>query len=400
MGSLPPERAAGVSIQRLSRQVHVAVTETLRALDKAKAVEWANQDEVESLRSVVWSDLTGLEAEFGREDGPRAELLNRFFTHLLSSGDHIGQIEALAEALLGGAPPPSQPPPDSPVAGLFRLHSALTSIRSQWQEIASATPAAAVPPAEPLIHPAPTPARAPAPSAQREAAATATTAFFDEMGVKPPKPEASVPPSVRGRASAERPRSPGSDRFFDEMGISSPSAPSRLPDGETPRPRVVVSFVVVFVILALMGVGVIWLGLNGGSPDPVGIVPTEIPTFSTALPSTTPLPTATPNPAPPKLQVTGNPLIVPCPGKGTTGFVLTNIGGQTLIWDAKVNRAGGSSQPVTLSVTHGSLSGPPSGGKDTVTVTVTASVARVNGTITITTNINDTETITYHVLSC
>src|ERR1051326_1901885 len=78
------------------------------------------------------------------------------------------------------------------------------------------------------------------------------------------------------------------------------------------------------------------------------------------------------DPAAPVLHITGNPLIVPCPGKGSNGFVLSNVGGQTLDWQAKVNRAGGSSDPVTLSTTSGSLYGSPSSGTNTVTVTVRA----------------------------
>src|SRR5579871_1182358 len=154
MASNQPEKAAGVSVQQLSRRVQVAVTEALRTLDKVKAIDPAGQDEVDSLRSVVWSDLTGLEAEFNREEGPRAEVLDRFFTHLLSNGDYVGQIESLAEALLGGAPPPVQPPPDSPVAGLFRLHGALADIRRQWQDMA---------PPQPTRRPATTPVAPPAP---------------------------------------------------------------------------------------------------------------------------------------------------------------------------------------------------------------------------------------------
>ena len=390
MGSSQPERTPEASLQQISRQVQVAVTDALRTLDKIRAIDSASQDEVDSLRSVVWSDLTGLEAEFGREEGPRPELLDRFFGHLLSNGDHIGQIESLAGALLGGAPPPSQPPPDSPVAGLFRLHGALTTIRRQWQEVGSAEA-----PSQPVA----------APPVRREAAIKAKEAFFDEMGMPPIRQESSAPLPTRGRPMAERPTPPppsrpgGSDRFFDDMGISSPSVPGRTPDADIPRPRVVVSFVTVFVILALMGVGVIYLGLNGGQASPPG-VPTVIPTFSYTLPTTTPKPTPTLSPADPQLQITGNPLIVPCTGKGTNGFVLRNIGGQKLSWAAKVNRAGGSTQPVTLSVSSGELYGSPQSGTDAVTVTVTANLNNISGSITITTNIDDTEVITYQVQNC
>jgi hypothetical protein len=394
MGSLPPEKAPGASVQQLSRQVQMAVTEALRTLDKIKAVDPASQDEVESLRSVIWSNLTGLEAEFSREEEPRAELLNRFFSHLLSNGDHIGQIESLAGALLGGAPPPSQPPPDSPVAGLFQLHGALTTIRQQWQEAAS-TPSEA---AEPAVQPPLVPIK-------RGVTAKAKEAFFDEMGLPPLNQEAAVLPSVRGQALAERsptqpPRQSASDRFFDEMGYTNSSVPGRTSDVETSRPRVLMSFIVVFVILGLMGVGVIWLGLNAGSQDSTGIVPSVVPTFSTDLPSQTVQPTPTLNPADPVLQITGNPLLVPCPGQGTNGFVLSNVGGQTLTWSAKVNRAGGSSQPVTLSATNGKLYGPLNSGTDTVTVTVTAKLGNIDGTITITTNTHDTQVIVYHIHGC
>ncbi len=442
MGALPPERATAASIQKISRQVQMAVTEALRTLDQVKAVDPASQDEVDSLRSVVWSDLTGLEAEFGRDEGPRPELLNRFFTHLLSSGDHIGQIEALAGALLGGAPPPSQPPPDSPVAGLFRLHGTLASVRSQWQEVTSAqieadAPAAPIrqPPPQREAAPPPEPPRQPPASMNREAPGASQNAFFDEMGLPPSRsgpsarqrpgggagarasesagaafpqglsPRSGSRPPAAGGTLAERPtkhpsRPVASDRFFEEMGLPGAGVPGRVSEADTPRPRVVLSFVVVFVILALMGVGVIWLGLNGVSPEPTGIVPTGVPTFNTTLPTTAPQPTPTLSSAPPKLQVTGNPLIVPCPGKGTSGFVLSNVGGQRLDWSAKVNRAGGTSQPVTLNTSSGQLYGPANSGTDSVTVKVTANLANINGTITITTNTDDTEVITYHVRSC
>jgi hypothetical protein len=412
MGSLPPERAAGASIQHISRQVQMAVTEALHTLDKVKAIDPDSQEEVESLRSVIWSDLTGLEAEFGREEGPRSDLLNRFFTHLLSNGDHIGQIEALAGALLGGAPPPSKPPPDSPVAGLFRLHSTLMGIRSQWQEVAT-TQSEDTPPVAPIRQPPPqreapplpTPVRQTAASpGKRESSVPPQATVFDEIGPMPSKSgptTRSHPGGALAERSTKRPSRPvASDRFFEEMGFSGPSVPSHASNGDMPRPRVVLSFVVVFVILGLMGIAVIYLGLNGGSQEPQGIVPTVVPTFNTALPTTTPQPTATLSPDDPVLQITGNPLVLPCPGKGSSGFVLSNTGGQRLNWSAKVNRAGGSSNPVTLSADSGQLYGPANSGTDSVTVTVTANLASIDGKITITTNIDDTEVIDYHVRSC
>jgi hypothetical protein len=391
MGAYQPERAPGASVQQLSRQVQIAVTEALRMLDTIKAIDPASQDEVDSLRSVVWSDLTGLEAEFGREEEPRAEVLDRFFSHLLSNGDHIGQIESLAGALLGGAPPPSQPPPDSPVAGLFRLHGTLTTVRRQWQEVASTRE---------VSHPAPPPLK-------KEAAVHEKNAFFDEMGLSPPRQEATAAPPVRGRALMDRPpghpaRQSTSERFLDDIGFISPSgppAPGRSPETEAPRPRVIATFVAVFVILAAMGVGVIFLGLNDNSQGNTGVIPSVVPTFQLTFP-VTPLPTPTPSSAPPQLQITGNPLIVPCPTKGTSGFVLRNIGGQTLTWSAKVNRVGNVAQPVTLSATSGHLYGPPNSGTDSVSVTVTSNGGGVSGTITITTNVPDTHTISYQTQNC
>ncbi|HEY7349489.1 MAG TPA: hypothetical protein VH599_14330 [Ktedonobacterales bacterium] len=404
MGSNQPGRASEVSVQQLSRQVQMAVTEALRTLDTAKAVDPAGQEEVESLRSVVWSDLTGLEAEFDREEGPRSELLERFFSHLLSSGDHIGQIEGLAGALLGGAPPPSKPEPDSPVAGLFRLHSALASIRRQWQEIASSAPSQPAPAkAAPAV--ASTPVAMPP---RREAARPERNDFFDEMGLPPPKQEMAVDPPGRGRAPVERPSAPPArqrvaDRLLDELGLGSLNGPGRMSDGEAPRPRVVVSFVMVFVILGIMAGGVIYLGLSSSPQESSGIEPSAIPTFSLTLPTITPQPTATLSADPPQLRVTGNPLIVPCPGKGSSGFILKNVGGKTLAWSARVNPVGNSAKPVSLDHSNGSLFGPPNSGTDEVTVKVTASVGNIDGTITITTNASGkdgTAQIAYHIHGC
>jgi hypothetical protein len=427
MGLNQAGKAPGASIQQLSRQVQVAVTEALPTLDGAKAIDPAGQDEVESLRSAIWADLTGLEAEFGRAEGPRAELLERFFSHLLSNGDYVGQIETLAGALLGGAPPPTQPPPDSPVAGLFNLHRALAGIRKQWQEMSAtaASQAAAAPPEREAPRPvAPPPGRdvpqpaavappgraAPvAPPPRREPASSAKAAFFEEMGfAAAPKQEMHQHPGGRERAAAERPltspaRQSGAERFWDDLGVSSPGAPGRAPEVSAPRPRVLLSFLTVFVILALMGVGVIWLGLSSSPQDNPGPEASPVPTIAFNLPTTTPQPTPTLSSAAPKLRVTGNPLIVPCPNKGSSGFVLQNIGGQTLTWSARVNPVGGSAQPVKLSVSSGKLYGPQGSGTDTVSVSVTANVGNIDGTISITTNIpgpNGTATITYHIHGC
>ncbi|HLW03765.1 MAG TPA: hypothetical protein VKT82_34280 [Ktedonobacterales bacterium] len=464
MASNQPEKAAGVSVQQLSRRVQVAVTEALRTLDKVKAIDPAGQDEVDSLRSVVWSDLTGLEAEFNREEGPRAEVLDRFFTHLLSNGDYVGQIESLAEALLGGAPPPVQPPPDSPVAGLFRLHGALADIRRQWQDMAppqptrrpATTPVAppaprreevgppqrashpVPPPAAPLpprreagpqqvvSHPAAAPVAPPpprrdagpqqqishpdappaAPSPPRREAAASRDDFFDEMGLPPSRQETPAPPPNRGRALAERPLVPQArrqnnpDRFADGLGFSG-STPAHVgADIEPARPRVLVSFVTVFIILALMGVGVIYLGLNNGPQASNGIVPSAVPTFSINIPTTTPQPTPTLSSAAPQLQVTGNPLIIPCPGKGTNGFVLRNTGGRRLNWSATVNTEPGASAPVTLTPASGVLFGPQNSGTDAVTVTVKATTGNTDGTITISNNAGDPVVIVYHIHGC
>lgn len=464
MASNQPEKAAGVSVQQLSRRVQVAVTEALRTLDKVKAIDPAGQDEVDSLRSVVWSDLTGLEAEFNREEGPRAEVLDRFFTHLLSNGDYVGQIESLAEALLGGAPPPVQPPPDSPVAGLFRLHGALADIRRQWQDMAppqptrrpATTPVApsaprreevgppqrashpVPPPAAPLpprreagpqqvvSHPSAAPVAPPpprrdagpqqqishpdappaAPSPPRREAAASRDDFFDEMGLPPSRQETPAPPPNRGRALAERPLVPQArrqnnpDRFADGLGFSG-STPAHVgADIEPARPRVLVSFVTVFIILALMGVGVIYLGLNNGPQASNGIVPSAVPTFSINIPTTTPQPTPTLSSAAPQLQVTGNPLIIPCPGKGTNGFVLRNTGGRRLNWSATVNTEPGASAPVTLTPASGVLFGPQNSGTDAVTVTVKATTGNTDGTITISNNAGDPVVIVYHIHGC
>ncbi len=403
MGLNQPEKAAAVSVQQLSRQAQVMVTEALRTLDKARAINPAGQGEVDSLRSVVWSDLTGLEAEFTRLEGPRAEVLERFFNHLLSNGGYAGEIESLAEALLGGAPPPAQPPPDSPVAGLFRLHSALTDLRRQWQEAAPSQAARWAPAAPPPLRREAAPA-VPVPPV-KQGSVPAQADFFEEMGLPPSKQEMRAPPVGRRRASADRPtgsqpkRPITPDRLLGSLGLRSPGASTYGADVETGRPRVLVSFVTVFIILALMGVGVIYLGLNNNS-QAAGIVPSVVPTFSITIPATTPQPTPTLSSADPQLSVTGNPLIVPCPNQGTSGFVLRNTGGQRLNWSAIVDPVGTDAQPVTLSATSGSLYGPQNSGTDAVTVTVTAKVGNIDGTITVSSNASDPVEIVYHIHGC
>src|SRR5215831_5956594 len=102
MGPRQSGKEVGMPVQQLYRQVQYVVNEAIRALDAAQPEDPAKQAEAEHLRSLVWSELTGLEAEFGREGGPRTDRIERFFSHLLSNGTHVGQIEALGEALLGG----------------------------------------------------------------------------------------------------------------------------------------------------------------------------------------------------------------------------------------------------------------------------------------------------------
>lgn len=397
MGSNQPGKAPEASMQHLARQVQAAVNEALRMLDTISASDSANWQEVEALRRVVRSDLTRLATEFGRAEGPRAELVDRFFSHLLSNGDYIGQVELLAEALLGGEPPPTQPPPDSPVAGLFRLHGTLIAIRQQWQEAALtkvSRPVAAAP------TPAPSPSRVPPRRVEND--------YFDEMVPPPPEEEADPAPARRGRASVERPAAPvprqnGPDRFLDDLGIGGSHAPGRVSDADAPRPRVILSFVGVFVVLALVGVGVIYFGLSSASPGSAGVAPSAVPTFSAPLLTTTPQPTPTLSSAAPHLQVTGLSLIVPCPGRGNSGFVLRNAGGQILRWSARVNPAAGAAQPVSLDASSGSLYGPTNSATDVVSVKVTANVGNINGTITISTNIagpTGTAQISYHIHGC
>ncbi len=391
MGPYQSAKTPGGSVQQISRQVQITVTDALRALDTVKAIDPASQAEVESLRGVVLSDLSGLEAEFGREEGPRADRLERFFSHLLSSGDHIGQIEALAGALLGGAPPPSQPLPDSPVAGLHRLHSALSSIRRQWQEIA---PGVVSQPASPL-------------EPQPGALDGALNTFLDEITLE--TAERHEEPLARGqRASTTRPPAPPArkssapERYLDDLGLGSPSGPASLPQVDTPRPRALITFVSVFVLLALLGVGGMYLGLNSGQPTYAGPEPTVNSTIALGgFPTQPPQPTSTLNPAPPQLTVLGNPVFLPCPGQGANSFILENTGGQTLTWSATVNPVGSTSRPVTLDSSNGSLYGSTQ--TSAVSVTVTAQVGNIDGTITIKTNISGpsgTAQIAYHVHGC
>lgn len=407
IGSNQPGKASEAAVKQPARQVQVAVTEALRMLETISASDSASWQEVDHLRRVVCSDLTRLGVEFGRQDGPRAELVDRFFSHLLSSGDYIGQIESLAEALLGGEPPPTQPPPDSPVAGLFRLHGTLTTIRQQWQEAIlprASRPAAAASAA------APPPRREPPPPPAREPPKPVEDDFFDEMVPPPPEEETEPDPAPRGRAATERPgaqppRRHGSDRFLADLGIGGSSAPGRAPDPDAPiRPRVILSFVGVFVILALVGVGIIYFGLSSASQSSAGPEPSVVPTFSVPLPTTTATPpTPVLSSAPPQLQVTGLSLIVPCPDRGNSGFVLRNAGGQILRWSAKVNTVTGSAQPVALDPAFGSLYGPSASATDVVSVKVTANVGNIDGKITISTNIAGpagTVQISYHVHGC
>jgi hypothetical protein len=385
MGPSQSGQTPGASAQQLYRQVQIMVNEALRTLDTARAPDQASQAEVESLRAAIWSDLTALEAEFGREDGPRADRLERFFTHLLSSGDHVGQIETLGGVLVGGAPP-SQPLPDSPVAGLHRLHSTLSGIRRQWRDLS--------------------PSAVSQPSSGAAASSDWKTPVAESVGAerfeKRPISEASSMPSGR-RAPVSRPRpSPtrkgnGSERLLDDLGYSNlnpPAAPSA--DVDALRPRVLLSFVAVFVVLMLVGVGVIYWGLSSSSADDIGGLPTQVPTIAVGtIPAGTPQTTPTPNPGPPVLQVLGSP-VEPCP-QGTAQFQISNIGGGVLIWNATVQ----PQNEVSLDMTSGQLSGGLA--TSIVTVTVTALVSSGSGTITIITNIQGaggTYVVQFRIRSC
>jgi hypothetical protein len=402
MGPQQPGKAVGASTQQIYRQLQLTINEALRVLDAAHPLDPANQAEVDSLRSLIWSELTGLEAEFGREEGPRADRAERFFHHLLSNGDYVGQIEALGSTLLGGAPP-SQPPPDSPVAGLHQLHSTLAGLHRQWQQMASA-PQAAQPTPAPQAAPS-TPASAPAP----EWVSGLQGLFLEEVnqGLPDARP-ANDGPAARGRrvtqprSQAPAARKPGSlEQLFGEFGLGSKNGSLVTPEAEAPRPRVLISFVTVFLILALMGVGVIYLGLSSGPDDTAQGQPLPTGTITVGpLPSGTAQATATLDPAPPQLQVLGNPLLVPCPSSGqTTGFLIENTGGGVLTWQAQVHAVGVIQQPVTLDSPGGQLSGL----NRSVTVSVTAQTTKASGLITITSNVPGPKgsfTINYQIAAC
>lgn len=397
MGPQQPGKALGSSTQQIYRQLQLTINEALQVLDAAHPSDPTNQAEVDSLRSLIWSELTGLEAEFAREEGPRADRAERFFHHLLSNGDYVGQIEALGSTLLGGAPP-SQPPPDSPVAGLHRLHRTLAGLRRQWQQVAPTEPVA--PPLPP-----PTPAALPIP----EKFGGLQSLFLEDANQGLPENGAASDGRLSRprRTTHPRPQAPAArqpssmDRLFGEFGLGSQNSSLVTPEAEAPRPRVLISFLTVFLILALMGVGVIYLGLTSGPQDTGTGQPLVNSTITVGpLPSGTVRPTATLDPAPPQLQVLGNPLLVPCPSSGqTTGFLIENTGGGTLNWTARVSAIGVIQQPVTLDALGGQLSGLTK----SVTVTVTAQTTRASGTITITSNIpgpKGTITINYQIASC
>ncbi len=384
MGPSQSGQTPGASAQHLYRQVQIMVNEALRTLDTARAPDQASQAEVESLRAAIWSDLTALEAEFGREDGPRADRLERFFTHLLSSGDHVGQIELLGGVLVGGAPP-SQPPPDSPVAGLHRLHSTLSGIRRQWREL---SPSAASQPSSGAANS----------DWKTPAAENIGAERFDRRppGEEPLIQQGRRAPVSRPRTSQTR-KGNGSERLLDDLGYSNlnpPASPSA--DVDALRPRVLLSFVAVFVVLMLVGVGVIYWGLSSSSADDIGGLPTQVPTIAVGTISAgTPQTTPTPNPGPPILQVLGSP-VEPC-AQGTAQFQISNTGGGVLIWNATVQ----PQNEVSLDMTSGQLSGGLA--TSIVTVTVTALVSSGSGTITITTNIqgaSGTYVVQFRIRSC
>ncbi len=384
MGPKQPGKAAGTPAQQLYRQVQFVVNEAIRTLDAAQPDDPANRAEVENLRSLIWSELTGLEAEFGREGGPRTDRIERFFSHLLSNGSHVGQIEALGGALLGGQPPPARPAPDSPVAGLHRLHNMLADIQKQWQQIAL--------PAEEQV-----PTVAPQRSDWRkqreyEEAEESGTALVRQSA--PRKPVAAKTPQRPARRLDE------STGFLESLGFRRRGRSLEQWGNEAPRPRVLLSFVVVFVVLGLMGIGVIYLGLSANSDAATGGVPLGSPEATITvepLPSGTVTATATLSPDPPKLQVqASDPVLVPCPTSSLPqgSFIISNAGGQTLTWTAHVNPIGTNKNPVTLDVTGGDLYGPIE--TSSVQVTITAQVNSGSGTITITSNAGN-RTINYQI---
>jgi hypothetical protein len=368
-------------VQQLYRQLQFVVNEAIRTLDAAQPDDPANHAEVENLRKLVWSELTGLEAEFGREGGPRTDRAERFFTHLLSSGSHVGQIEALGGALLGGQPPPTRPAPDSPVAGLHRLHNMLTELQQQWQQIAS--------PADEQV---PTVTRRSdwqAPEAEPEPRAAA---------LNRPAPRKPAPPRAQPRASRRPEESAG---LLENLGFRRSGRPLEQWGNDAPRPRVLFSFVVVFIILGIMGIGVIYLGLNSSSDAASGGTPLQTPNTTLTVepsPSLGASPTATLNPAAPQLQLlVAEPIEVPCPtstlAPGT--FIIRNAGGQMLTWTAHINAIGANKSPVTLDPPSGDLFGAEE--TNSALVTVSAQVSSGSGTITIMSN-GGSRTISYQII--
>jgi hypothetical protein len=382
MGPKPSGKAVGIPSQQLYRQVQFMVNEAIRTLDAAQPDDPANQAEVENLRSLVWSELTGLEAEFGREGGPRTDRIERFFSHLLSNGNHVGQIEALGGALLGGQPPPSRPAPDSPVAGLHRLHNMLAEIQQEWRQ--SALP---VEEQVPTVVPQSSDWRQAAPEENGRAAL-----------VSPPPPPRPTLPRAQPRTTRRLVESAG---FLENLGFRRGGRALERWGNEAPRPRVMLSFVGVFVILGILGFGVIYLGLSANSDAATSGVPLASPNATLTLeplPSGTVTATPTLNPDPPKLQILASePIQVPCPTSslppGT--FIMNNVGGRTLTWVAHVNPIGNNKTPVALDVTSGDLSGEIE--TSSVTVTITALVSSGSGKISITSNAGN-RTISYQII--
>ena len=402
MGVQQPGKAPGPLAQQIERQLQMMVNEALKVLDSSTPVNPENQAEVDSLRSLIWSELTGLEAEFGREGGPREDRVERFFHHLLSSGDYVGQIEALGGALLGGEPPPSQPAPGSPVGELHQLHSSLTSLRKQWQQAAPSAPDQPAGPARPS-----TPVQPPSTAALASNGHAKQRAFGKSAQMVPGSLEPGGEsegrewrPAVSPRARPQQARKAGGmERLFKDLGFGNFS-PS-VPQGETepPLPRAIITFVAVIVILALFGVGVIYLGLSGGPKPGTGtvLVSTQTITIPTIVRGT-PSPTPTLSPAPPQLVVQGENLQVPCANsRQSTGFILQNAGGKILSWNAKVNAVSGS-PPVSLSVSGGQLYGGSSTNTKVVTVTALI-ITNEAGTITVSSN-GGSQTIQFHVMGC
>ena len=407
MGVQQPGKAPGPSAQQIERQLQLTVNGALKVLDASTPVNPANQAEVDSLRSLIWSELTGLEAEFAREGGPRADRVERFFHHLLSSGDYIGQIESLGSALLGGEPLPTQPAAGSPVAGLHQLHGSLTSVRQQWQQVAVASRAQPAGPTRP--------ATVSRPVAQASGAALGSNSHmkkgsFVEQAAQVLPDSSEEDDELAGRerrlskprAQAQQARKTNRvERLFTDLGLGSFNESPALPlsEAEPPRPRAIIIFIAVIILLALFGVGVIYIGLTSGPQPGTGTVyistqTVTIPTVVQGTPSATP----TLSPLAPQLVLQGDNLQVPCASsKQSTGFILQNSGGQILTWSAKVNPVAGIS-PVSLSVSSGQLYG--SAGTNTKVVTVTAQInSGVAGTITITSN-GGTQTLHYQIIGC